>query len=366
MKINLSPFSKKIIRVIILTLIVVILSLFLFSFASLFAPLIVAFIISSMLEPIVKFLNKKCKIKRHYATLITLISFLSTIGFLIFVGISKLFNEIASISTKLPLYSKLFVLWVSDWVSKGEKLYIRLPKEVTSYAESILANIGSSLLIFAESVAKGILNTATSLPETLIFLLVVIMSTYFISSDQEDIIKFLNNHIPEKWLKIISKLKDDIFVAFLGYVKAQLIIMTITFFFLLIGFSIIGLEYSLLLAFLICLIDALPVLGVGTVLIPWSVYLFISQDVRGATTMIILYVVILVVRQILEPKILSKQIGVHPLAAITAMYIGLKLFGIVGMILSPIFALLSKNIISGLLKNFNIKTFLENLSIKKT
>jgi sporulation integral membrane protein YtvI len=163
------------------------------------------------------------------------------------------------------------------------------------------------------------------------------------------------NQLPESWISRVLKIKKDLFVAIFGYIKAALIIMAITFTELLIGLSIIGVEYPLMLAFLIAIIDALPVLGTGGILIPWSLYSFVTGDIRMGISLIALYLVVLVIRQIVEPKVVGQQIGVYPLLTLLAMYIGLKMIGFAGLILGPITFLLIRNILTTIYKNRPIK-----------
>ena len=130
--------------------------------------------------------------------------------------------------------------------------------------------------------------------------------------------------------------------------------MSITFTELFIGFSIIGVGYSLLLAFVTGIIDAFPVLGTGTILIPWALYEMIFGTFRTGLFLIILYAVVTIVRQLIEPKILGPD-RVHPLMTLIAMYAGLKVFGFFGLILGPIIFLMLKNIISGIMKDRTVK-----------
>ena len=112
-----------------------------------------------------------------------------------------------------------------------------------------------------------------------------------------------------------------------------------------IGLSVLKVKYSFLLSLFIALIDILPILGVGSVLIPWAIFEILTKNMRMGLGLLILYGVVLIIRQIIEPKLISKGIGIHPLAAVVSIYAGLRLFGIVGMILGPFAALLIKNLI---------------------
>jgi predicted PurR-regulated permease PerM len=130
------------------------------------------------------------------------------------------------------------------------------------------------------------------------------------------------------------------------YIKAYGILLLLTFALLLIGFWILGVEYAFLLAFLIALADLLPVIGVGTILIPWGIIMLIQKEFYLGFGLLILFLAISLIRQVAEPKVLGKSLGLHPLLALFATYVGFTLFGLLGMILAPIVALLGKRLLS--------------------
>ena len=145
------------------------------------------------------------------------------------------------------------------------------------------------------------------------------------------------------------------FSALFGWIKAQLILMTITFTELNIGFLIMKVENSLLLSLLIAVVDALPILGTGTILIPWAIIKLISGDYRLGISLLLLYLIVIIVRQLIEPKIVGKQIGMYPLLTLFAMYTGLQAMGFAGMIVGPIIVLIIKSILESFLEKYTLK-----------
>ena len=144
-------------------------------------------------------------------------------------------------------------------------------------------------------------------------------------------------------------MKNDLLSVVGGYLKAQATLIFICFCELLIGlnlFHFIGLnvQYPLTFAVIICFIDALPILGAGAFMIPWIIITLISKDFHLVIALLILYVIITAVRQLLEPKLYSKNIGVHPLITLLSMYTGLKLAGFIGIIMGPAVVIILKNI----------------------
>ncbi|NLC68688.1 MAG: sporulation integral membrane protein YtvI [Clostridiaceae bacterium] len=320
-------------------------------------PFIIAFIISLIVEPIIRFLMRKVKLPRKVAAPIVLLFFIFSFGTIIALGVIRLIHEIKSFSMILPdIISNLYTT-ITCWINKANTIIEWLPSEVTVTLSNTISDITKNLTNIVSKITRGAYTTAISIPEALLFLIITVLATYFISSDRERISKFFASQFPEKWNNKVKSIISDMFSAFLGYVKAQLIIMAITFIELFTGFLIIRIKYSLLLAFIISILDALPIVGTGGFLIPWAIYSFFNGEIRLGVSLIVLYGIALTVRQLLEPKIIGTQIGLHPLATLIAMYVGLKILGIFGLILGPIIVLVSKNVLAGVLKNKSIKDF---------
>ena len=268
-------------------------------------------------------------------------------------------SEIKTIAYLLPKYMADLYSNITVLVDKVNDMYQWMPEEVTGNIGNIISNLSNSLMSIANSVLTGAFATVISIPEALIFIIVTILSTYFLASDRDKIYNFFRTQLPDNWIRKISSIKNDMFSALFGYIKAQLILMTITFTELFIGLSLIRIKYALVLAFVVSIIDALPILGTGTVLIPWAIYEFLIGNIRLGISLIVLYIIVLIVRQLTEPKVLGHQIGVYPLLTLMSMYAGLKLIGFIGLILGPITFLLLKNIFSGILKGRTIKEIIK-------
>ncbi len=326
-----------------------------FRLAFFLLPFLIAFGLSSLMEPLIKVLNKKLRISRRISAPIILLLMLAVIITLVVLGVLRLIDEIRALIITAPAFFTQLYAQINELMIEGSKYIEWLPTEITDNLGSVLSNLSNTVTSFGKTVVKGAFVTAISLPEAIIFTIITILATFFMAKDREKISSVLMHQLPEIWITRILKIKKDLFSAIFGYIRAALIIMVITFTELLIGLSIIGVEYALLLAFLIAIIDALPVLGAGGVLIPWSLYSFITGDIRMGVSVIVLYLVVLVIRQIVEPKVVGQQIGVYPLVTLLAMYIGLKLIGFAGLILGPITFLLIRNILATIYKGKSVK-----------
>jgi sporulation integral membrane protein YtvI len=315
------------------------------------APFIIAFALSSLMEPLIRFLVSKAKLPRSLASVISLIFILILLGFLTTFLVGKIVSEVKGIVDSYPqLINEVYKNMV-EISNRGNDFYISLPEELTRHIGTLMENTIKTVTNLLNPILKGVMFTAASLPSAFIFLLITILSTFFMASGRSDIAEAIKSKIPHNWYDKMIVVRDDVFSSLFKLIKAYIIIMSITFTELLIGFSILRLKYALVIAFITCIIDILPVLGSGTVIIPWAIYSLATGDTKLAVGLGLLYIVILIVRQIIEPKIIGHQIGVHPLVTLMSIYIGLKTFGAAGLMLGPIIMMIVKNIFSTVYKD---------------
>lgn len=299
----------------------------------LLAPFLIAFVFSRLIEKPVELCVKKLKFPRPLASALFTVLFYSVIGTLLYFGISKLLNMLVS------LFDVLRGLDVNMLVEKLNGTFInvlsRLPLQVQDFiysnAEGWLSEIVSALKNLIGPVASYATSFATSLPSALIFVVAAIVSTYFLSSDYHNIKHIVAEKVPMKWRLRFRQTKEQISVTLVSYLRALLVLLSITFVELSLGLAILGVKNAVILGAVIAIIDALPILGTGWILMPWAVISLFSRNYFLAIGLAVLYGVIVVVRNMIEPKIVGKHIGLHPLVTLFSMYIGLKLFGIIGM-----------------------------------
>ena len=179
--------------------------------------------------------------------------------------------------------------------------------------------------------ATGTIQFAFSLPQALVFILVTILATYFMSSDKHKIAKFLDSQIPSDWLRNTRNVTNNVFMALFGWLRAQLILMSVTFSEVLIGFLIIGIENALLLALIIALVDALPILGTGSILLPWAVIDLLTGNTRQGLSLALLWLITLFVRQLIGAQGGGAS-DRHSSVVYTLWHVsGLQFFGIFGL-----------------------------------
>ena len=189
-----------------------------------------------------------------------------------------------------------------------------------------------------------VVKTASVLPQGFLFLFTTLLATYFASAGLPELRGALKQKLPAAWGPRLGAGRDQLKRVLGGWLKAQGLLMLITFGELAAGFLVLRVDLALLLAAVVALVDALPVFGTGTVLLPWAVFAFLGGDRWLALGLLILYGVITLVRNVLEPRLVGEKLGLHPLLALAAMYVGFQAFGVAGMILVPLLAVLAKGL----------------------
>ncbi len=208
--------------------------------------------------------------------------------------------------------------------------------------ESVITGLVTRL---SQYLPKFLGSIVTAFPSFLLFILVTLISGFYFCMDLEGIHRGIKSALPLWLSKKLTKIKNRLQFTAACYLRAYILLLIMTFCELFIAFSILGIDYALLLSAVIAIIDILPVFGVGSVLIPWSVVLLISKNYYLGIGLLIVYGCVAVVRQIAEPKIVSGSLGTHPLLTLAFMYAGFKLFGIFGMLLGPAAALATKSLL---------------------
>lgn len=306
-----------------------------------FIPFLIAMIIANCIEPFIKFISKRTNFLRNTSAKIALI-----IVFTILIGIIG--GSTAIIVSEAAGILKDFGNIGEGITSSLERVsdFLKLENvNVSDEVKTIFINSTDELinhtLNYLKSFLTGILNIITKIPTFIIYLIITILATYFICTDRLSILDNLEQQVPKSWLRKANSHFKDITKALGRYVKAELILIFISFVIVLIGlyiFKAIGLNVKspFLISLGIGFIDLLPILGSGTAMVPWAIVCIISGDVTLGIAVLILLIIISLVRQFLEPKIVSGQLGIHPLYTLIAMYVGFKLSGVLGLLLGPI------------------------------
>ena len=335
-----------------------------FKLAIYYIPFLIGFIISLLIEPIIKYIQNKTKIHRKASAILVLLCIFSVLIALVTWGIISIIAESSNLLQSLNIYIEKAYNQIQGYISGLDLDTMNIPTQVINIAESGVSNFLSTITKWISSVLTSIMGGITAIPIILIYVIITILSTYFICVDRLYILDQLEHHFPKLWVKRFGKHIKEIASLLGNYLKAELILVLIAFVILLIGLYILkfiglNIEYPLLTAIGIGFIDALPILGSGTIMIPWAIIAAINGNINLTVGILILYIVILVTRQLIEPKIVSSKIGIHPIFTLIAMYTGFRLSGIIGLFLGPIMLIILKNIFSRTIEGGVFKTILD-------
>ena len=313
-----------------------------FGLLPLLLPFVLAYGVALLVEPGVEALGRRTPLPRWARSgLCVTVLFLGTgLGLWCFGRV--LWGELLRLGRQLPgLLRQLHPglqrlrLWL-------EGLAARLPETLSGSAIRWIrelfadgAGLIGSIYEFLSGLASRVL---TGLPRLLLGCVTTVLASYMSSAALPRMKAWLKKRLPAAWIRRLRRLRDRCRGAFGGWCRAQLKLMGIVFLLLSLGLWILGVEFPLLFGGLIALLDGLPVLGTGTVLLPWALVSFLQEDSRLGFGLLALYGLCSIGRSVLEPHLVGRQLGLPPLLTLLAFYTGARLFGVPGMVLLPLVA----------------------------
>ena len=303
-----------------------------------FMPFVIGWIIAMIANPLVRFLEKRLKIVRRHSSVLIVVLVLALVIGVLYLVISRLLYELAGLLHDLPGMVEALQSELGN-ASSGLSRFLKvLPKGVQDWAARLNDNLGSAIGQLLQGIASPTVtaagNVARGIPGALVYAVVTMLSSYLFIVERDQIMEMLHRGVPQGVWDYFHFLKDDLIKVIGGYFLAQFRIMFVIAVILSIGFLILGVNYSVIWAVLIALLDFLPLFGTGTVLFPWALIKLLSGEWPFAAGLVFLYLLTQVVRQIIQPKIVGDTMGIPPLATLFLLYLGFKISGISGMILA--------------------------------
>ncbi|WP_077613379.1 sporulation integral membrane protein YtvI [Clostridium sp. Marseille-P2415] len=303
-----------------------------------FLPFVIGWVISVIANPLVRFLEKRVKIVRKHSSMLIVIAVLALIIAAFYFLFAKLIAEASGLIGDLPMYYESAWVEVQKMLLKLEGLLQFLPQGVQDSVNQFFTHMGEYLNVMVQKIASPTViaagNVVKSIPAALVYTIVTIFSSYLFIVDRDKIMGVFHRYMPDGGTKYYRYLRKDVKHLVGGYFLAQFKIMFIIAAVLAAGFLVLGVDYALLLAVIIAILDFLPILGTGTILIPWAVIRLVSGQYAFGFGLIVIYVLTLVLRQVIQPKIVGDTMGLDPLMTLLFLYLGFKVSGIAGMILA--------------------------------
>jgi sporulation integral membrane protein YtvI len=305
-------------------------------------PFLIAWTMAYFARPIALRLHRHTHLSVGALSVILVFLFLSVCGTLLFFAVRQAVVELIALGERFTAEENWFSAFSEMLEQRLTGMVARFPflsslgldREGTLHAllTNWLSTAGSRL---GEAALHAAGSIAAALPNALIFLLVTLVAAFYFALDLGGIHRALSKAMPARMRAATDKLKDGAWQTMMGYTRAYMLLLLLTFALLVVGFLLLRVPYAVLLAAFIALLDLLPIIGVGTLLIPWGIIAAATGNLALGVGLLALYAVIILIRQFLEPKLLGKQLGMHPLLALLATYAGLKLFGFWGLMLLP-------------------------------
>ncbi|WP_407308901.1 sporulation integral membrane protein YtvI [Desulfosporosinus sp. SB140] len=299
-------------------------------FSYLFLPFILAFIMTVTISPLKNFLIRKVHLPQVAAVIAAMVLEIGGLGVLIILLVVRLIREVQEIYIHWPFYNQLIQHFITHWLTRVEVYYLKLPG-----TDDSINNTVKEFVSRVPAVLTGVLSIAAKIPEIVIIIVIALVATFFMSKGTKRYLNDFLNVFPWEWREDLRGLGLDFSRAFAGFVRAEAIVFLITLFCSIVGLWIIHPKYAIIIGTITGIFGILPVLGVGIVLIPWSLLAYVSGHSFLALELILLTSIITILRHVIEPKILGDNVGLDPLFVLISMYIGLASMGIVGLILGP-------------------------------
>ncbi|MEW5953537.1 MAG: sporulation integral membrane protein YtvI [Bacillota bacterium] len=319
---------------------------------SLLVPFILAVLVSILMEPAVSFLQNRGNLPRGLAVGLTMLIILGVLSFIIGVMVVRLVAELTELSIALPGHIAVLQVYFQDWVDKGIIYYGALPPAVSEQVQQNLIAFTESIQGLLRSVVDGLIHLLSIIPNMIMFILITLIATFFISRDRHEISRLWLRIMPVPWGANTLEVSRKIAEAFMKYVRASSVLVALTTVQSIIGLHLIGSSYALTMGILIGILDMIPVLGPGTVLLPWALWSLLTGAPFFGVKLLLLYLFVQVVRAVLEPRIMAANLGLHPLAVLVSMYVGLKTIGVLGLVMGPLLVIaIQAGIKSGLTLN---------------
>lgn len=303
-----------------------------------FMPFVVGWILALLANPLVRFLERRVKLVRCHGSMLIIIAALAIVIGLFYGAGLLVYREMGSFLADAPEIYQSVIAEIENALQNGRKLAEYFPQNLQppllAFSDNLDGLFGKLVSRAAEPTVQIAGHVAKSIPNLLVNMVIIILSSYLFLADRESIMRWLKEHLPAFVFRYIEYMKRDAKGLIGGYFLAQFRIMCVVALILAAGFLVLGVRYGVLLAFLTAILDFLPIFGTGTVLFPWAVVKLFAGEYAYATGLILLYILTQVVRQIIQPKIVGESMGLPPLMTLFLLYLGFKLRGLTGMILA--------------------------------
>lgn len=315
---------------------------------SLFAPFVAAFITAALLNPLVRWVQRRLGWSRRLLSLLILLLIFALTGGALFLMAYAAGSEVVSLAQNWEGLLEQMQSVADQMEGMFAQLLALVPEQITEATHAVGDNLMAWLQVTASgalaAAADYIKDKAVGVPAFLLALVMFIMATYFLTADYPYLRTRFIQHMDSNMLDFLGQVRSTALAACGGYLRAQVLLSAAVFFILLAGFLITRQSYALLLALALAVLDFIPIVGSGTVMVPWAVIALFTHDYHSAISIMVIWGVVAMFRRVAEPKFVGNQTGLSPILSLVSIYVGMKLAGVPGMILGPILTLVVLNL----------------------
>lgn len=297
-------------------------------------PFIIAWLVAILTKPLVDFLNVKCHLPKSLSVILMMLILLGLLWGIMTVIISRLIIIIGGFINNLPATTTK----VTEIFGNMQDLFAWLDIKTEGILEmnQWMVSLSDKLQSWLAAFMQGFVATVQYTPTLLVFIIVTLLAVFYWCLEPEKVEDALINLFPKAKRQSIKQTFHSFSDVMGGFCRAQLILVTISTLICIVAYYILGVEGAFAIGLLTGVFDILPVLGPGTIIIPWAIWAFVTGDFFMGVCLSVLYVLLIAVRNILQPHFIGRSIGLNPLATLAAIFIGLKLFGLWGLAIGPI------------------------------
>ena len=325
---------------------------------NLLMPFFLALVFAAVSRPMARFLSsevrwtknaegKRVPVKRRFPMNKTLAGIVSVLVLFLVIGglftlmVVRLSGKIGDLVAAIPgIYTDTVL---PEMVAASERLLAwagrmdeNLLKAVEDAIPNVISSVGAAVTKFSVNAVAWISSFATKLPSFLLNNIICLIATVFIAVDFDSIREFINCNLPDAPLQMVIDVRDTFLDIVWQFIRSYALIFVITAAEIAVGLLIIRVEGAVALGLLISLFDAFPIVGSGMILLPWAIFTLMSGETVRGIGLFVVYAVVVIVRQIIEPKIVGKHVGMKPIVTLVSMYAGTQLFGALGLFALPI------------------------------
>lgn len=308
-------------------------------------PFIIGIMIAIFVEKPVKFLENNLKINRGFASLIVLCVFLGLVGIVLVFATYRLVLEIGKLVRLLPQYYSEIETFIQHYISNLEILFFKLPPEIRESLQSNINQIYETIKSLLLIVKNYIVSTVSLLPSLILNLVIIFITSYFFSKDKETLVSYFFDIIPSPLTEKLNIIEIEVMKTLLNLIKTQMLLVLISTILTILGFYILRVEYALILGLFCGFLDIFPIVGPSLIFIPWILYELIAGNAGFGLMLLLLYIFLIGSRQMLQAKYFGESIGMHPIPTLISIYVGLKIFGISGVIIGPLVIVILRGVI---------------------